>query len=404
MKKKYWFYLEPYVYLEVKKDSFLLFNTLDKSSVEGCEYLLLKKMEEIKSPENCGVVSLEYENNSIISDFVNDVKEKYMGDIIPQDASDVKPIQPLSLPLIKENLETFNFFKESTDTDLVKYLSEVSIYLSNSCKFKCKYCDLLYTQMPCCTKQQGVQDLTKIIDFLNHLIDSNFSGIINLIVRDIKDIHALSKYLHLFRQCMYVFIHMKSIEEFSFNCIDISNDKFKVIVDYDSIKNDANWLSLLKLNSLKNLIIAVRNVEEFDFFVNAFKEDDFKIQIRPFFTGENLSFFQKNVFLMKEDILCGVKNMQNIHQNMILNSNFFGKIVVSSDGYVFSNVNDKEPIGHITESIAKIVHSALFSKKSSWRKLRNFEMCRDCLYQYLCPPISNYEYVMGNKPLCFKNL
>ena len=40
-------------------------------------------------------------------------------------------------------------------------------------------------------------------------------------------------------------------------------------------------------------------------------------------------------------------------------------------------------------------------KGKSWWKLRtNIKPCNNCLYNLLCPPISNYEYVIGKYNLC----
>ena len=56
---------------------------------------------------------------------------------------------------------------------------------------------------------------------------------------------------------------------------------------------------------------------------------------------------------------------QEIFALQTMNLNDFGKLIIKSDGYVYTNVN-KEPIGKIGESIKEIVVNALkddFHKK-----------------------------------------
>ena len=38
---------------------------------------------------------------------------------------------------------------------------------------------------------------------------------------------------------------------------------------------------------------------------------------------------------------------------------------------------------------------------NSWRLVRKkIKICQDCLYNQLCPPLSNYEYAIGKNNLC----
>ncbi|MCL2413707.1 MAG: hypothetical protein FWC94_00425 [Bacteroidales bacterium] len=39
-------------------------------------------------------------------------------------------------------------------------------------------------------------------------------------------------------------------------------------------------------------------------------------------------------------------------------------------------------------------------ENTAWRKTRTEKPCSECLYQYLCPPPSNYEFAIGKFNLC----
>jgi hypothetical protein len=122
-------------------------------------------------------------------------------------------------------------------------------------------------------------------------------------------------------------------------------------------------------------------------------------QITPIYTGSNISFFETNVYLTKKDILAMPIPHRIIFCNQKLNSNFFGKLYILSDGTVKANMNT-DVLGNIDEnSLLKIIEIEL-NKNTAWRKIRNSKPCNDCLYQYLCPPPSNYETVIGKSYLC----
>jgi pseudo-rSAM protein len=121
---------------------------------------------------------------------------------------------------------------------------------------------------------------------------------------------------------------------------------------------------------------------------------------RPFFNRKNINFFKKYVFLTKSDILSEKPSLDDIFCRMNINKFFYGKLFVLPNGDVHSNINSQN-IGSIhTHSLSGLV---LMEKMdgSSWKAIRSkIEPCRYCLYENICPPISNYEYVLGRYNLC----
>ena len=64
-----------------------------------------------------------------------------------------------------------------------------------------------------------------------------------------------------------------------------------------------------------------------------------------------------------------------------------------------ANINE-ETIGVLGENeILDVINNEL-SKNTAWRRVRSSEPCKDCVYQYLCPPPSNYEKVINRPNLC----
>ena len=56
--KKYWFYIESYVYISQKKDKVLLYNTLDGKLLEFNDKETLKIITRLKKSSNHQIINL----------------------------------------------------------------------------------------------------------------------------------------------------------------------------------------------------------------------------------------------------------------------------------------------------------------------------------------------------------
>jgi pseudo-rSAM protein len=114
--------------------------------------------------------------------------------------------------------------------------------------------------------------------------------------------------------------------------------------------------------------------------------------------GNGHCFFEENVFINQNDILETKLSKREIFAHQAVNTNFFGTLTILPNGEVYSNLNCK-PIGAINDSIYDLIITEL-DKNYSWRLLRNQKPCTDCLFQWLCPSLSNYELVIERINLC----
>ena len=115
--------------------------------------------------------------------------------------------------------------------------------------------------------------------------------------------------------------------------------------------------------------------------------------------GHNIKFFEENVYLSQEDIVTSVISMREIFRNQKLNANNFGSLYIFPNGEIKANINEAT-IGVLGENeILDVINNEL-SKNTAWRRVRSSEPCKDCVYQYLCPPPSNYEKVINRPNLC----
>jgi len=118
----------------------------------------------------------------------------------------------------------------------------------------------------------------------------------------------------------------------------------------------------------------------------------------PVYNGENMDFFDSNVFINKDEIVTTNLSKREIFMRQAINIFHFGKLTVLPDGNVYADVN-QAPLGTIDDTTYSIVYKE-FTEGKSWLRIRDFAPCKGCIYQWLCPSPSNYEIAIGRFNLC----
>ncbi|MCY6345015.1 hypothetical protein [Bacteroides hominis] len=119
----------------------------------------------------------------------------------------------------------------------------------------------------------------------------------------------------------------------------------------------------------------------------------------PIYTGDNLAFFENNIYLSEEELLNINLSKREIFAHQVINTNYFGVLTISPDGKVYSGDMNEPAIGTIDESLYTIVYREM-TEGHSWLRIRDQKPCCDCIYQWLCPSPSNYELAIGKPNLC----
>ena len=89
---------------------------------------------------------------------------------------------------------------------------------------------------------------------------------------------------------------------------------------------------------------------------------------------------------------------REVYSNQKINNIDFGRITILPNGAIYANVNHP-PIGDLRDKIHDVLYNELKFGRS-WLQIRDMEPCCHCVYQFLCPPPSNYELVIGRPNLC----
>ena len=112
-----------------------------------------------------------------------------------------------------------------------------------------------------------------------------------------------------------------------------------------------------------------------------------------------MDFFEQYIYTCKEDITVCSYDKKDIFAHQVMNSNYWGRLSVFPDGSVYSNINNP-PVGTIKDTIYDLIIKEM-KNRSAWRLTRDVTPeCAKCLHRYLCPPPSNYGFVIGKFNLC----
>lgn len=375
---EYWFTIEPYVYVRATDTLALLYNTLDGVTIESEKEEILALIREVLVPENFGVVLLaeqRYLQNSI-HDFIGELREKYMGDIIDVKLSQGKPVQ--LLPYFNYSTDKPEIYKKintSLGKGTLSNLFEISLYVDDS------------------------TDLTKLIPSLETIPNNVSYNIIGDIGR-VKNQDKLLSFLEKLPSAKYIVCsYLHTIPE---QLSSDNNFSYRIVVDFPM--DMRRWNNMMQLSPIQTsqveYLFNVSSEKEYsqaEQLVGQFRIE--KHQMKPIYNGNNIDFFKENVFLSREDILSTSMSIKDFFSRQSMNMHDFGKINIMPNGDVYANVNHPV-LGNIyTQSIVEIVCREM-AEGQSWFRIRNQEPCNGCIYQWLCPSPSDYEIVLNRPNLC----
>jgi pseudo-rSAM protein len=376
-KPDYWFTIEPYVYVSIANKGALLYNTLDGVTLESDKIGVIELLQEMLQEENCGVVFLKKETyeQKDINAFIRKLREKYIGDIIDVSLSKGKPVQLLPFFNFLDKSEIYKNHNFSPFKNILKNLSEISIHVDHT------------------------TNVTNLIPFLQSVPESITFNIIGNI-GDVSDCNELLSFFNQHPSPKYILCSYTNITSLqpSFE----NNFSYRISVRFPIDMQQWNHSMQILLNQTLPVeyvfdVLSDEDSQQVEQLVDRFRIE--KYRLNPVYTGDNISFFKENVFLTKDDILSTFMSIKDFFANQSMNIFDFGKINIMPNGDAYANINHPVLDNIYTHSIHEIVYKEMEEGKS-WFRIRNQAPCNDCVYQWLCPPPSNYEIAIGRPNLC----
>ena len=302
------------------------------------------------------------------------------------------------MPVLKIH-EDVDFFIQQHERGIggkiIQHIHELTFYINGS-----KYGnDQYYKQTIFPTKNESMLEREKIIRFIRNSRNPFLSNI-NLIGNTFSypNFDALLKQIETFEIPVTI-------------CITAGD-----IFDNNDLLKKTNWSDKINFRILidqkNNIDQAVKIVENigmpFSVDLIILSEQNFqdvqqisatvKSSFVPIYNGENLDFFESNIFIRKEEIFASALSKREIFMRQATNIFHFGKLTVLPDGNIYADVN-QPPLGTINDTVYSIVYKE-FTEGKSWFRVRDYAPCKDCIFQWLCPSPSSYELAIGRSNLC----
>ena len=373
----YWFTIEPYVFVDIKSKHVLLYNTLDGVTIESTNEKIVELLQETLQEENCGVALLTHERyrQEEICCFVDELREKFMGDVINVSLSDGKPVQILPFYNYSKEQELYKKNNFSSYKNILEKLFEISLY------------------------RDATTNITKLIHFLITLPKNLTFNIVGN-MEEVPNYSELFSYLDHCSSPKNLLCSYKNI--IPLQPIFAHNFSYQISVSFPI--NVERWNHAMKVLLSQALpvefVFEVSSEEDVQLSEQLIEQHQIdKYRLKPNYTGNNIRFFENEVFLSKEDILSTPMTMKDFFARQAMNLYDFGKITILPNGDVYANLNHPS-LGNIyVNNIHEILHKEVEEGKS-WFRVRNHPPCTDCVYQWICPSPSNYEIAIGRSNLC----
>lgn len=407
--KKYWFVLDTYVFLWEDSINVLVYNTLSsKSLLFKKDPHLVSVVKELINPDNLHVIELtekQLEEKSIRL-FVTKTRNSFCGELYDQAEFPKKPI--VIVPCInlndeverdREDFKNVEFFGQKVSKNLL----ELRLYWGGGCSRKCDGCEHIWKQIRWCMQTSELLE-EKILVCLLKQIQTSAVDRLSIFGRNLFMSPLFEKYYEniLALKCLKnLSIDCHSYETFDFD----QRMKLRGLFDSYTIFVDTPEyidVSFLEKVEVEKTMFQFRIESELDFEKAQSVVNKYQLLacFIPYYNRCNINFFETFIYQDRKTIMSTSWSKKDIFSHMYMNANFFGHLTILPNGDVYSDYR-QERLGSLKEeSLSALVYGEM-KTKDSWRLTRDLvKPCGDCLYRYLCPPISNYEREIGKFNLC----
>lgn len=407
--KKYYLYLEPFTFIFSKCDKTLIYNSINyKSRLFNNNGRLGEVFIQLRDFKNMYCIELQENNKNLIEiqNLIHFIRESYSGDIISSSKISKPVIIPPLLKLQKSESMIKSGNYRSLSEEIFPLLREVSLYVGGNSPCSNLNDIQVFKQFDYCINTNSNYLPFPEIPKLNRLLMESQLHFINILGGNVFSYPFLDNLLNKLSQ----FSFMKRIYSTYLDIPEnldlyphLKTPKFilKILVDfpvdYKIINRTIEYLD--SENFYAEFLFAIKSLDEYEESLSIIKMHNIKsYEIKPVYTGRNIDFFINHVYLSEKDILKCKINRKGIYLNQVLNKVYFGKLRILPNGQVFSDFNNQS-IGDIDISLIKMLYHEM-GRRISWLNTRDQEPCNKCVYQWLCPPPSGYEQVIGKNNLC----
>jgi pseudo-rSAM protein len=407
-----WLYIEPFVHFTEKDGHVLFYNALNRRFLEFTDNEEIGELtRSLLHDENGYVIPLSGEKikKPSIGTFISKIERLHMGGLLPFTENGNKPVNILPVPAFRKSLSRYEDYQTPQKIDPKDYLHAVYIHVNSGPTPLTQAFPLGFNQFPfpCNSERFGREMDSALIDKLLRDVSNVAPLAINILGCDppaYSDWDAMID--RLSKSAFKIILHLTPGQALGARIPKRwTNVTSAIFVTFPLDGIDLESIEIIERNSLKtkkteyNFII--RGSEDLEqAFSTVARHNLTNWFLKPYLNEDNFSFFRENVFITKEDITGSKPDQKQIFSRTTFNENDFGKFTMMPDGTIFANVNDPSPGNYREMGIISMIESEIHHGQS-WRRTRQkVEPCKKCVYNFLCPPVSNYEITAGRYNFC----
>lgn len=410
---KYHIIILPYIYTHYLNNILLFYNTLSNEKVvipnEKSTRSLVLKIAKKKGINTIGVSTEEYAKPAVARLIRTLVKQRMIC-LLDAEKSNKPPFQLSPEVFLLSDVEKlhapnlgFDYVVYERLNNVKTYTKQLYLYINNYTK-RGIHCQHRLFPSFLFAKQAHELPLNLLARLLDEIKDSNIQKLDisggNIFMH--SQIHEIIPLLSI--QSYPVSIHVLHKELDLNRLIENFHYVIHIVPGEDHRKLAETIAQLQQANVRYSLDFIIFDDCSFSEGYGFIREHNITNYAFHPIVQNNTDFLEKNLILTEDEIFAEAISMQSIFRNQKMNINYFGQVTILSDARIFSNVNGPS-LGNLNEIHLFDAISGEFSAKGGWRTTRqDIQPCRRCVYQALCPPPSNYEYVMKRFNLCSNNL
>ncbi len=414
--KKYWLFIEPYVHITSANGAFLFYNTITKKSFELRDDPEATRVASgLLDPAAGYVIPLTGADMEVpaIHRFVGKIRRLYMGDLLDADWSSGKPANIPPIPHIKTRLsrKLLENPEKLQAIDFGNYLHEVTLYVRSGPggfgelfrKSEKQFISPgLYSSRP---REIKIPQLASWLDQLTVFK----IALINVAGNNPEKFQGLPGLIALGTERRFqVKLHYpyEDLDHVPFDLL-LADRKNQVAfyvtfpVDLALFNKVIEKIAGTPFGGWYEVHFIVRSQPELEAAFDLVRQSGIpSYYFKPYYDGSNFDFFRDHIFITGEDIRSSRPDQHQIFSRMTINEKDFGKLTVVPNGKVYANLNDPA-LGNIADNQANTIILKELMEGRSWKRSRSrVTPCRNCLYHFLCPPVSGYELLMKRFNFC----
>lgn len=399
--------LNSFVFINKIEVGILLYNTVNGEYVVIVDNLLISLFEGVKIGESQNyflIILDKYMSNELFVKMITEIESKNIGELIELDINKrpllFSPFLNIDQQNIYDYLDNFRLVKVPNNEtrerenfagkNLVSNLRELTIHFNSTSEISDKYKNLFKQYpFPYVDKYQEI-DINLLLSYLDVRIESEVRC--NLIIGVINNdnIHKVNCLIAVLKSKYQLYIYTL-----------VNNINYIDKLDIDQ-KYIYTWIfgNQHVSQRCKNMIGIFVNSDEKIYFESS--ENDICVDYFPAFTGDNLNFCIEILKFNISEVTENKLTERELYCNKFINSNFFGELTILPSGEIYSCIS-KSSIDDISSlSLKKTIYKELTETKN-WLFVRNdVNPCKNCIYNILCPPITNLEISTNKFDLCIK--